>query len=521
MSVTRTVRNVVSTSISAAWSPRRGALAVAVSVVAIGLLPVLKPAPSRAGEVLGSSDRIFDVWGEGRTFVSRVRSDPLNAMESVTRPDVAGADCSDFLMSPQLTLLEAATSAVCRNPQARVALTLVKERGAALGVAQSAWLPTIVVSGSGNDSNRRSTTTGNNATTTRTANSGNNGSVVLNQVLYDFGLRAAFEEKARFDLIGGIASQSVATQQLLFTAVQAYVVAQAKRAALEAWNDSAVSAEETLRAAQAKRSHGTGNVAEVLQAKAALSRVHLSRSRARTEAENAILNLNVAIGIDFDTDTHLPVFSASSFEPTTPLTLKALLADFQAHHPALIAANAQVESRRALVDSAKAAGMPSLAFNASFYVNGRPGNVQSETRSNEQHVDLTLTVPLFEGFARTYKVAQAQAQLEGELAKQEVVLANIQHDVAKSYEGLRSQAMSLGASSDLLAATEESFRASKARFLGGVSDILELLEAQKDLTNAKQERVQALVDWRIASWKLSTSLGQLNLNLLQSQLQKR
>jgi outer membrane protein len=190
--------------------------------------------------------------------------------------------------------------------------------------------------------------------------------------------------------------------------------------------------------------------------------------------------------------------------------------DLEARHPALIAGSAQVESIRAQIDGVKAAGLPSLAFNTSYFLNGRPGNVQGNVRSNERYLGLTLTIPLFEGFGRGYKVAQEEAQLEGELAKLELTTANIRREVIKSREGLRSQGVSLQASGDFLAAASESFRAAQARFGAGVADIVELLTAQKELANAKQEHLQALVDWRVASWKLSSSLGQLNIGMLEA-----
>ena len=482
-------------------------------VAVLGVLLLLDPAAGRAAELLAPSA----ASGGWPGWASLIR-DPLFAMQSQPGPDVAGADCSELGRSAQLTLLEAATSAVCSNPQARATLAAVKERSAALGVARAAWLPTIVATGTQNDSRLRSTSgVGADARTSNVNNRADSASLVLNQVLYDFGVRSAAREKAQFDLIEALASQSVASQQLLYTAVQAYVLAQAKGAALQAWAESAVTALESLRAARAKRDGGMGTRAEVLQAQAALSRVYLEQSRASTEAKIAVMELNTAIGIDVQSPTQLPRLVAWEPQLTAPVALQALTAELQARHPALIEATAQVDSMRAQLAGVQAAGRPLLAFNASYFANGRPGNVQGQSRSGEQYLGLTLTAPLFDGFARTYKLAQVQAQLEGVLAKRELTEANVTREIAKSHEGLHSQPASLQASGDLLDAAREAFVAAQARFGAGVGDILELLTAQKELANARQERVQALVNLRIAGWKLSASLGQLDLSMLQTQ----
>jgi outer membrane protein len=54
------------------------------------------------------------------------------------------------------------------------------------------------------------------------------------------------------------------------------------------------------------------------------------------------------------------------------------------------------------------------------------------------------------------------------------------------------------------------FAAAQHRYQAGVGNILELMGAQTALTNASQQHVQALADWRAARLRLAGSLWRLD-----------
>ena len=53
---------------------------------------------------------------------------------------------------------------------------------------------------------------------------------------------------------------------------------------------------------------------------------------------------------------------------------------------------------------------------------------------------------------------------------------------------------------------------SQRRYSRGAADILEILNAQTALADAKDERIHALADWRSARLSLLASAGQLGLS---------
>ncbi|MBK3744201.1 TolC family protein, partial [Paraburkholderia aspalathi] len=55
------------------------------------------------------------------------------------------------------------------------------------------------------------------------------------------------------------------------------------------------------------------------------------------------------------------------------------------------------------------------------------------------------------------------------------------------------------------------------RYTAGVGNILELLNAQKSLSEAKQQRIQALTDWRAARLQLAAKMGRLDAGDLRTE----
>jgi outer membrane protein len=126
-------------------------------------------------------------------------------------------------------------------------------------------------------------------------------------------------------------------------------------------------------------------------------------------------------------------------------------------------------------------------------------------------VTLQLQVPIFEGFARNYRIRDAQSQVSAREADLDNAKLQASLDVWRQYQTLRVESTAFAASADLLAAGRELLDAARARYAAGAVDILEVVNAQKDLANAQQERIRALAGWRAARLRLLGGLGKLGL----------
>jgi outer membrane protein len=191
--------------------------------------------------------------------------------------------------------------------------------------------------------------------------------------------------------------------------------------------------------------------------------------------------------------------------------LDALMDDAMAAQPGVRAAQAQLTAAQAKRNAVLGEGLPSISLSANRYLNGRPSTPLSSNRSTELLVSLQLQVPLFEGFARNYRIRDAQAQVSA----READLANARLasslDVWRQYQTLQVESTAFAAAADLLSAAREVLAAAEARYAAGAVDVLEVVNAQKDFANALQERIRSLAGWRAARLKLLAGLGRVGL----------
>jgi outer membrane protein len=139
------------------------------------------------------------------------------------------------------------------------------------------------------------------------------------------------------------------------------------------------------------------------------------------------------------------------------------------------------------------------------------GQPQLPANNREWYLGVQVTIPFFEGFGRTYDIHEAEAKAERQLDVLEDTRQQVGLDVWTSYQALQAAGKNVVNSSTLLDAATKSYVAAQRRYQLGVGTILELLNAQSSLAAAKQQRIQALTDWRSERLQLAAKLGRLGM----------
>jgi outer membrane protein TolC len=125
-------------------------------------------------------------------------------------------------------------------------------------------------------------------------------------------------------------------------------------------------------------------------------------------------------------------------------------------------------------------------------------------------------VPIFSGYAPTYRVRAAEAQVEVKNSQFEQLRLQVALDVWTAYQNLTTATQSLRTTFDLLNSAEQSDRVALGRYKAGVGSILDVLTAQSALASARQQRIQSAFNWNISRATLAQSLGGLDANLIQT-----
>lgn len=454
---------------------------------------------------------VFALAGPARAFDA---ADPLGTdrlapphprlpLAGLTAVDASGAGCRQPMAEAPLDVLAAVETALCNNPLTREVWASARAQAALVGVAQGAFLPELdaragITRQSGDVATERQ----------RTASLG------LAWLLFDFGARDASLENARQLLIAATASFDATLHGLFLSAVQAYHNAQAARAALAAARLSEKASQESLIAAETRYRVGTGTPADRLQAQTAWSQATLARIRAEGEVRNADGVLANVMGFDASRPLQLAELPAQLPESETGAAQRdvdVLIAEARQRRPDLQAAEAQLAAAQAAIDAARASGRPSLSLGASTGWQRSDG-----IGAHSSSLGLTLSIPLFSGYETTYRVRTAEAQHQSRSAQRERLRQQVALDVWRAYQALGTAGQSLKTTADLLASAEQSERVALGRYKAGVGTILDVLNAQSALAAARQQRIQAMLDWRVSRATLAQAIGTLDTGLLQT-----
>ncbi|MGO9596257.1 MAG: TolC family protein [Steroidobacteraceae bacterium] len=415
--------------------------------------------------------------------------------------DPRGRDCG--LPPAALTLAAAVELALCRNPSTRAAWAAAHQQAAALGSAESAWLPSI--SATGEESRFYGEHVDVTGAAVSTPQNTRDAALNLSWTLYDFGARDGRIKSARHLLDAAAETAGSVSQQTIFNVVQSYYGVVAADAALMAAQTTETAGARSLEVARSLREGGVATLADVLQAETAYDQDVLTRVQADRAAKSARGTLAVAIGSPADQPLKLEADPVPAEVPALSARMSDLMAEAARQRPDLAAARAQRDAAEADVTVARAAGRPSISIGA-----GRDFvDTTGIPKQNYSLVGVTVTVPIFTGFNVGYGVRQAQAALEARKASAEQVRLQVSLDVWNAYYALDSANQQLTATATLTKTAENNQQVALGRYQSGVGTIIDVLTAQTAAANARQLRISAELSWQVSRTQLAFALGRL------------
>jgi TolC family type I secretion outer membrane protein len=415
--------------------------------------------------------------------------------------DPIGRDCS--LPPGALSFPTAVDYALCRNPTTRSAWAAAREQAAAVGVAKSAWYPSLSATGS------ETRTSGQHVDTTGTnvdgwSNAGD-ATINLNWTLYDFGARSGRIGSARKLFDAAAATANSVVQQTVRAMVQSYYGVVAADANLGAATATQEATAKSLEIARALQQGGLGTLADVLQAQTADDQAVITRVQAEASTKSARGTLNATLGLNADHPLQLEADPVPTQVPTLSARMAELMTQAEQQRPDLAAARAQRDAAAADVKVARAQGLPSISVGAqhSFI------DITDQPKQNFNQFGVTLTVPIFTGFSTVYGVRQAKAVLEQREDNAEQVRLSVSQDVWSAYYGLDSANQQLAATAALVKTAADNLDVALGRYQSGVGTIIDVITAQTGAATARQLRISAELGWKVARAQMAFALGRL------------
>lgn len=402
-----------------------------------------------------------------------------------------------------LTLEDIVGLALDGSPDARAAWSLARARAAAYGAARGEWFPTI----SGDVTATRLQTA---ATQGRTAVQQTiyEPSVSFTWLLMDIGGRSGNIRSNREALIAANWTHNQTLQDVVLRATGAYFDFAAARALLTAQQTTLKEAEANLAAAEERRRVGVATVADVLQARTAVGQARLDLQAVEGSVLTTRGALAVATGfpanLDYDIDTTIVNRDIAIVADS----VDSLIATAVGRRPDLAAARAEYEGAKADIAVAGAQRLPALVANGNF---GRTYRSGTSGGADAYSVSVGLSIPLFNGFTWEYNRESAKAFAEAARARAQSLEQQVIFQVFSAYYALRTATVRTVTAEDLLASAKESAEAARGRYQAGVGSLLELLNAESALADARTQRIQARLGWQAALVQLAHDAGLLDL----------
>jgi TolC family type I secretion outer membrane protein len=448
------------------------------------------------------------VWYEDGDPLSTSLELPPKIYGAGLKPEVAGQSCAGLDFSKALTLADVTEAALCNNPQTRESYANAKVQAAQLGIAKSAFLPTLTDSVGINQNfvNPESASRGR-----EFVNLNNN--LAVSYLLYDFGNRNAALENARQLLNAVSATQSAVVQNLLLSTVKAYYQVQSDIAALEASKEAERFNLESFKAAEAKYKAGVSTPADKLQAETAYAQAMLNRISAEGALKTDYGILANVMGMNANMTLNL-VRSVSSPVNTSEIErdIHQLIEYARVRRPDLMASEAQLSAAKANIEASRAAAKPTVSVGLSnSFQDG-----SSLSSSNNSALGLTVTVPIFTGYAPTYRIRSAEANAEVREAQRDQLKLQISLDVWTAFQNLRTAHEAIISSEVLVRSATESALVALGRYKAGVGNIIEALNAQTAFASANQQKIKADLNRNIARAALAQAIGTLDSVMIQT-----
>jgi outer membrane protein len=400
-----------------------------------------------------------------------------------------------------ITLAEVVDIALQNNPLTRSSYLLARSAAAQLGSKRAPYYPSVDVGVGATRSNQLSQDP--NVTATGDVYGP---SVAVTYLLLDMGGRSANADDARYGLITADWSHNATIQEVILGVETTYVQYVNAKAQLEAARANVKAAGTALEAANGRHDAGVGTIADVLQAKTALSQAQFSLQTFEGEVLALRGALATAMGLPPNTPYDVGTLAAEVSLDRGAAAVEQLIATARERRPDLAAARALVEQAAAHVRAVRSDGLPTLSLSAgaqrTYY-----RTVPATNPQDYWSASLLLKFPLFTGFANSYNIQKAKEDAEVARAQADTLEQQVLLQVWTSYYSFQTAAQLVRTSHDLLASAEQSERVALGRYKEGVGTIIDLLTAQAALSSARSQEIQARSGWFVALAQLAHDTG--------------
>ncbi len=281
----------------------------------------------------------------------------------------------------------------------------------------------------------------------------------------------------------------------------AYLQAQTNAARVESVQAQVQTAQTLYDQAQDLRRVGMVPGIDVLRAQVELEAEQQRLVVAENDYEKQLLTLARVIGLPSGQKFVL----ADKIPPPIPVALSFEQALERAYdnRPDYRRAASQVRSAELLKRASQGESMPSIGINGNYTVTGQtPGNSHGTFLAAG-----SLEIPLFQGGKVRGDVLQADARLQQARSELEDLRSRIDYEVRTAFLDVNAASKQLEVATSALALARQQVGQSRDRFADGVTNNVEVVQAQQAQATAEENYIAGLFAHNFAKLSLARAMG--------------
>jgi outer membrane protein TolC len=378
------------------------------------------------------------------------------------------------------------------NPETRVAWETARERAADVGIARSAFFPTL--------------------TAVALASTIRDAALIgeffhrqtlgifeptlhVEYLIFDFGGRSGAVDVAKANLLSANLQFNDTHRRVIFQVSAAYfqfINAKGQREAAEISLKNAQLVEED---AQSRLKNGLGTLPDLLEATAAREQADYDLQAALGAEQIAEGRLATSMGLPAETAFRIQDVHELPIPSGVPDSLDHEIDRAFRQRPELLEQIARIRAAEGAIKTVRSAYVPSIGFSGDGGLARAYGQQDLYPGTYAEgavwSVGVQMKWTLFDGARREKALASANAEKRAAEADLNSLRDRIDQEVFTSYTNLQTALRQQKSAAALLAASEQSYEAARQSYNFGVRNQLDVISAQKTLAQARSEDVAA------------------------------
>src|SRR5271167_4344879 len=339
--------------------------------------------------------------------------------------------------------------------------------------------------------------------------------IQLTYTLLDFGRRDAGAAAARDQLAAANFSFNRKLQDVVFATQRSFYSIGAAKAAVQAAEENLKLAKTDDEAVSRRVDLGLATQPELLLSRQRVAQSQYDLANAHLLVREAQASMAVALGVAANTALDVPSLQSLPIPAGLGADVDQLIDTAVRERPDLAAQVATLGARRAQVAGAKAEFYPIVGVSGAYGEQAwgyRFDGTPSVRTAQPQYAGLlTIDWDLFTGFKRLNDVRQAEAERDAAGAQLKSLEVDAISSVWRAYYEFQTALSRYEYAKALLAASQESYNANLDTYRQGLSTIVELLTAGRDLANARYTIVQSRADLLTSSAAVAYAVGAIEM----------